>query len=209
MLGDLACHELTRQRKLGRRCAGRRHEPRSRIGRIGQHRVEAGDVEPRDRERALEPIALGRVGGRVEFNEDLARFDALPVLDMDGADHTNLERLDHLGASALNDLARRASDELDVPERRPGEREHKEEDDAGADRPPDGRGRGLDDFQGRRQKLELIAAPPAMLQGARGYDQLRRLHAGLPERGAAGRSCRPCGSAPRERHPRRCGRARS
>ena len=80
-------------------------------------------------------------------------------MGVDGADDPDLERLNHLGPLARNDLARGRGDDLDMPDGRPGHGEHEEQDDGAADGAPGGRGRRLDDLQGGREEFELIAAP--------------------------------------------------
>ena len=66
-------------------------------------------------------LPLGLVDGGIEFDQHLARFDALAVTDPDGTYHAGLERLDHLGAAAGDDLSRRRGDDIDLAERRPSQ----------------------------------------------------------------------------------------
>ena len=103
-------------------------------------------------------VALGLVDGRVELDEDLPGGDGLAVLDMDGANHSGLERLDHLGAPAGHDLSGRGRDDIDMAEARPGERHAEHGDDGDADGVAERRRRRLHDLQGGRQERQLVLA---------------------------------------------------
>ena len=121
VLGHLAGDEHPRPLDLVGCGAGWRDE---RPRRIGQHRGEPCDVEPRQEKVACDPIALCRIRRGIELHQHLACLDGLSVMDVDGADDPDLERLNHLGPLARNDLARGRGDDLDMPDGRPGHGEN-------------------------------------------------------------------------------------
>ena len=53
----------------------------------------------------MQMIAFGLVHGRIELDQDLARFDGLSIAHMNCADHTGLERLNDFGAPARNNFS--------------------------------------------------------------------------------------------------------
>ncbi len=86
----------------------------------GQHGAQTCSFEPRRHQVALHVAKLSLGHRRIEFDENLAGFDALPVSHMDCANDASLERLNDLGATARNDPARRRGDDIGLAEARPG-----------------------------------------------------------------------------------------
>ena len=70
---------------------------------------------------ALQVPELGGVHGGIEFDQHVARLDALAVAHMDRTHHARLERLDDLGAAGGDDLARGHGHDVDRADARPGE----------------------------------------------------------------------------------------
>ena len=138
---------------------GGRHEVGHRIVAAGERRAQPGDVELLGEQVVAQMVALGFVYGRIEFDQDVAGLDLLPVLHTDRAHHPGLERLDHLGAPARHDLAGRRGDDVDRARPGPNQRRAEQHDDGGPDRAPDRRRRRFDDFERRRQECQLLAAP--------------------------------------------------
>src|SRR5260370_2421030 len=97
----------------------RRMEIGERLRPVEERRAQPRDVEPRRDEVALDVIAFRLADRRVELDEQVALFDALPVAHVDRAHHAGLERLNDLAAPAGNDLALRGGDDVDLPERAP------------------------------------------------------------------------------------------
>src|SRR5262249_16415589 len=118
--------------------------------------AQAGDVELRRGKIAAQMVAFGFVHGRIELDQDLADFHALPIAHTDCPHYPGLERLDHLGPSARDDFSPRRGDEVNLAKRRPGQGQPKQRNDRHTNGPPDWRGRRLDDFQRRRQERELM-----------------------------------------------------
>jgi hypothetical protein len=50
-------------------------------------------------------MLIGSIQGWVEFNQDVTPLDELPVLHMNGGDHTAFIRLNDLGVPVGNNLA--------------------------------------------------------------------------------------------------------
>ena len=60
---------------------------------------------------------------RIELDQHVAGLDALPIADMDRANNAGLERLNHLGPAARDDLAGCGGNDVDLPEACPGQRQ--------------------------------------------------------------------------------------
>ena len=67
-------------------------------------------------------IAFGLRHGRIELDQHVAGLDALPIADVDCANHTGLERLNNLGAPGWNNLARRGGNDVDGTKGGPNQR---------------------------------------------------------------------------------------
>ena len=57
--------------------------------------------------------------GRIEFDEDVARLDALAIADVNGAHDAGLERLYQLDTAAGDDFAGRRGDDIDMTDSLP------------------------------------------------------------------------------------------
>src|SRR5262249_22218571 len=117
---------------------------------------QGGNIALRRGKVAAQMVAFSFVHGRIELDQELPSLDALPVADVDGPHHTGLERLDDFGAPTRDDFSRRRGDDIDLAKRRPGQGQAKQRNDRHTNGPPDRRGRRLEDFQGGRQKGELM-----------------------------------------------------
>ena len=117
---------------------------------------------------------LRLVHRRIELDQHVAGLDALPIADMDGANNAGLERLDHFGPAARNDLAGCGGNDVDLPEARPGQRQAEQSDDRQTDRAADGRWRRLDDLERRRKEGEMV--PVALGFPRKRDDVLSGLH---------------------------------
>ena len=112
---------------------------------------------------------LGVVHGRIELDQNVAGLDALPVTHVDRSHDTSLERLDHLGAAARNDLALGGRDDVDASERGPGQSAAKNS--AMTVAPiarPIGDGGVSTIFKRRRQEGELVVAAANLSLAERG-----------------------------------------
>ena len=87
-------------------CAGRRLKRAFRIVAVAQCRAQSCNVQLRGDEVALDMLLLGSRHGGIEFDQHVARFDALAVANVNGAYDAGFERLDQLDAAAGHDLAR-------------------------------------------------------------------------------------------------------
>jgi hypothetical protein len=63
--------------------------------------------------------ALGGIHRAVEFDQHVAGFHLLAVVDMNRTNDPSLERLDHFGAYARNNLTGGCSDNVDIAEAGP------------------------------------------------------------------------------------------
>ena len=86
------------------------------IGIPAQGRLDPGDIELGADQIVLKMLQLGLIHGGVEFDQNVARLDALAVANMDGPDHAGLERLDDLGTAGGNDLSGRRGDDVQFAE---------------------------------------------------------------------------------------------
>jgi hypothetical protein len=192
MLGRLRRQVIPVRLDQMRRGVVRRMEVRQRIVAVRERRVQPRRVELRRHEIALQAPQLGAVHGWIEFDQHLANFYGLAVADVDGAHHAGLERLDQLGATAGDDLARRRRHDVHGAPCRPAERQAEEADDGGADGAARRRCRCFDNLERRREERGLIvAAASDLLREPK--DVLSRLHGCLPVGNAAWRSGRCCG----------------
>src|SRR5450759_857754 len=169
--------------------------------------AQSRDIEAGGDKVALEMIDFGLGHGRIKLDEDFAGLDALPVTDVDRANDACLERLDHLGAPAWNDLARRSGDDVDGPKRGPNQRQTEQSDDRGPDCAPGRRRWRLDDLERSGQEGEFLLAAPNLLF-RKWNNLLSGCHGFPPADSAASRSGRCYGSAHHGYRLRRCGRVR-
>ena len=113
---------------------------------FSQCRAQTGGAEAGGHEIDPKVVAVGYVDGGVEFDQGIARLDLLPVLDVDCANDTGLERLNDLGSATRDDLALGGRHNINPPEDRPGERQAEDRDDRAADREAGRRGRRFHDL---------------------------------------------------------------
>ena len=99
---------------------------------------------------------LGRVHGRVEFDQHVARLDLLAVADMDGADDAGLERLDDLGAAARQIWPEAVTTMSTLPKLAQATAKQKAAMIVGGDAAADRRRRALGDFERRRQEGDFM-----------------------------------------------------
>jgi hypothetical protein len=160
------------QRRVG---GFRRVECSERVVGVAERRAQASDIELRGLQVALEMIGLAFVDGGIELDQHIPGIDVLAVRDPYGAYHAGLEGLDHLAVAGRDDLPGGGGHDIHMAQAGPGQSQHEEGDQGRADRPADGRGRGFDDFERRRQERELVAVP--LLGSPReGHDFLFRFH---------------------------------
>ena len=93
-----------------------------------------------------------------QLDQDISGCYCCAVANVNCAHDPGFERLDDLGATARNDLARRGRHHIDHAQRRPGQRRAKEGNDRCGDRTTDGRGWRLNDLERRRQEGRHVVA---------------------------------------------------
>ena len=64
-------------------------------------------------------LLIRRCHGRIELNENVACFDIFPVMNVNGASKTDLERLYQLDTAVWDNLPARGGDNVNVTEARP------------------------------------------------------------------------------------------
>ncbi len=104
--------------------------------------------------------------GRVELDQQLAGFDMVAVLHMDGPHHPRVQGLDGLDVPGGDQPPGRRGQDVDLAEHRPQDRDGEEEDDDQAEGAAGGRGRGLHHLQGRGQEFALVVAVVAFEEAA-------------------------------------------
>ena len=134
-------------------------EVRKRIGTLRKRGAEPRDVELCRNEISPEMVLFGRGHCRVEFDEALAGFNALSVVNVNGPHDAGIQRLDQLGPAAGNDLAIGRGDDVDLAEGGPCDRDAEDRNDRCADGASEGRGRRLGDLQRRWQECEFVVVP--------------------------------------------------
>ncbi|MGY4286413.1 hypothetical protein ACVWXO_005633 [Bradyrhizobium sp. LM2.7] len=65
---------------------------------VRQTCTQAGDFELRGGEIRLQVVALGFINSGIQLDQNVSRFDRLPVANMNGPNHPNFEGLDDLSA---------------------------------------------------------------------------------------------------------------
>ena len=93
------------------------------ISALAQRGAQSRDVQLRRNEIIPDVLLLRRRHGGIEFNEDVARLDALPIVDVNGAHDAGLERLYQLDTAAGHDFAGCGRDDIDMPEACPDQRQ--------------------------------------------------------------------------------------
>src|SRR5579864_4326823 len=117
---------------------------------------EPGRLQHRLHIFILKPVPLCGTDSGVDFYEDIASLDLLPILDMNTAHDAGFKRLYGLGVPGRHNLAWRCSDDVYSAKARPQERHDKEEDDDSRRDAACGRWGALHNLQRRRQKLGLF-----------------------------------------------------
>ena len=84
------------------------------VGIAGQCRTQSRDIELGGDKITLQMFELGGVHGWVELDQNVGQ----PVAHVDRS-HDSLERLDHLGAAARNNLARCGRHDVDASQASP------------------------------------------------------------------------------------------
>ncbi len=123
MFRDLLGEECPLHIDKRRTCARRRVKLVFRVVAIAQRSAQARDVQFRGNKIILDVLLLRRRHGRIEFNEDVARLHPLPIVDVNGAHDTSLERLNQLDATAGDDFAGRRCDDIDMSDDCPNQRQ--------------------------------------------------------------------------------------
>ena len=135
---------------LSRGSVGRRMKTIKRIFHIRQPSLQPGNFQLGRDQIGSQMVTIGFVDGRIKFDQYVASFDLLSIMNMDGTYHPHFKRLDDFGSPRCNDLSGRGSNNIDVAERLPTLQETEYCNDGRGDRASGRRGRRLDDFQRRR-----------------------------------------------------------
>jgi hypothetical protein len=207
LFGELTDKKLTMHLDLRGAGALRRPEGSKRI--LRERRAQARDIEFGRKKIAFLALLVGFRHGWVELDQNVAGPHALSIAYVDSADNARLEWLDHLGAPAWHDLARRGCDDIDASQRRPYQREAEDRHDTRRDRAPDRRRRRFGDFERCRQESNFVLVAAKL--GSRKCDDVSAsgLHeCQLADSGVL-RNARSSGSGHHGYRPRRCGHARS
>src|SRR5258708_6710787 len=117
-------------------------------------------------------VEIGLVHGRVEFDQDIADPDLLPIVHQDRPDHPDLERLHDFCVAGRDDLALGNRNDIDAAEPGPDARQRKHNNQAIGPETADRRGRRFDDFEGCGEKFALGAANGLVADGDDGGGHL-------------------------------------
>ncbi len=137
VLGQLAEQDLALAADQCRIDLGRCIEVGRRVVASGEGRAQPRDIELLGQQVAAQVIAFRRIDRGIELDQHVAGPDRLPVLHGNGAHHSGLEWLDHLGAAAGHDFSRGRRDDVDGAPPRPHQRDAEQEHDHCRGRPAD------------------------------------------------------------------------
>ncbi|GJE70236.1 hypothetical protein CHKEEEPN_1772 [Methylorubrum podarium] len=203
-----------------------------RIVRLAQQEACGLRVEDRLHPLGAGRLEVGRGVGRVEVDQHLPRRDVVALGHVDRLDHAGLQRLHQLHRSHRHQPARRGGDDLDPAQAGPAHSARHQRHHRPGGGPQRRRGRGLQQFQMRRQEGPFDPAralracvqgdhvahgsklPPPRRGRRRGRRGAPRDPYGSPPPRAArapspGSGRRPAPSRAGGRRPARCGPGRS
>ena len=110
------------ERDLPRICLRRRGEGVLRIAIVRQQRLKPRSFEPSLHKLASKPIAIGSAFSGIKIDQYISRPYNVSILNVNGANDSALERLDHFAATTRNHSARSSCNNLDLAENGPGQR---------------------------------------------------------------------------------------
>src|SRR2546430_777749 len=128
------------------------------IGLPCKQRAKACRLHPGRLKLVREALLVRRRPGRIQLDQDFSLLDRLAVSDSDCPDDPALQRLDHLGVVAGDDLAWRDRDDVDPAQARPEDSAPERSDDRPGDGAPKRRGGRILDLQHRGEELRLPAS---------------------------------------------------